>query len=515
MHHTARRWSVLVLCLAAGVQAREAVPKPVKDYWDAAYVEGVKAGHFHTVVVETERDGKKFYKTTQVMNLKVRRDMKVVEVTMENSVEETPDGKVVGVGMSMLQGPAKLALTGRVEGDKLVVFNQGGQELKRLPWDDTALGLYAQERVWKDKKVKPGDRFDFTTFELGLEKALTMRVVVKEMEDTVILEATKADPKEKVERVKRSLLRAEGLPDKVEIGGAPLQLPRVITWLDSDYNVLRMETQLPGLGQIVSYRTTKVVATEETATPALLPDLLQTTLIPLDKAIDRPYDRAEVVYRITMTGDDDPTTTFARDRRQAVENVTEKGLNLRVRAQRSRTPLEQPEKVSDDYRKPNHFLDSNDEAVKALAAQAIGAERDPLLKARRIEKWAHDNLTVTNEVVFARASQVARDRKGDCRQFALLTAAMCRAAGLPSRTALGLVYTVDAAKGPVLAFHMWTEVYVVDQWLALDAILGIGGVGPTHLKVADLSWHDTQTLAPMLSVMRVLEKVKVEVVAVK
>ncbi len=121
---------------------------------------------------------------------------------------------------------------------------------------------------------------------------------------------------------------------------------------------------------------------------------------------------------------------------------------------------------------------------------------------------------MTNEVVFARASQVARDRKGDCRQFAMLTAAMCRAAGLPSRTALGLVYTIDPVKGPVLAFHMWTEAYIVDQWLALDAIVGIGGVGPTHLKVADLTWHDTQTLAPMLSVMRVLDRIKVEVIAV-
>jgi hypothetical protein len=508
----ARNLSVL-LFLAVPLRAQEPPPKVVKEYWDAAYVERIKAGHFHTLVVEIERDGKKLFKTTQAMKLKVRRDMKVVELTMENTVEETADGTVVGV--SMLSGPAKVTLNGRVEGDKLIVQGEGGRELKRLPWDANAIGLYAQDRTWKEKKVKPGDRFAFTTFELGLEKAFKMNVVVKDMEDTVVLEVNKADPKGKVEQVKRSLLRAEGLPDKVDIGGAPLQLPKVISWLDADYNVVRMETQLPGLGQIVSYRTTKAAATEETATPALLPDLLQTTLIPVDKVIDRPFQRAEVVYRITMTGEGDPATTFVRDRRQSVENVTEKGLNLRVRAQRFPAKIDAPEKVPDDCRKPNHFLDSDDEMVKALAAQAVGTERNPLAMARRIEKWVHDNLTVTNEVVFARASQVARDRKGDCRQFAMLTAAMCRAAGLPSRTALGLVYTIDPMKGPVFAFHMWTEAYVVDQWLALDAILGIGGVGPTHLKVADLTWHDTQTLAPMLSVMRVLDRIKIEVTEVK
>ena len=153
--------------------------------------------------------------------------------------------------------------------------------------------------------------------------------------------------------------------------------------------------------------------------------------------------------------------------------------------------------------------------MKALAARAVGGETDAWAKARRIEKWVHDNMKPTAAVVFATASQVARDLTGDCRQHAMLTAAMCRAAGVPSRTALGLVYVVDREKGPVLGFHMWTEVFVRNQWLGLDATLGQGGIGATHLKVADASWHETQTLAPLLPVLRVLGKIKVEVVSQK
>jgi transglutaminase-like putative cysteine protease len=112
------------------------------------------------------------------------------------------------------------------------------------------------------------------------------------------------------------------------------------------------------------------------------------------------------------------------------------------------------------------------------------------------------------------ASQVCRDLTGDCRQHGMLLAALCRAAGIPARTAVGLVYVDDPGRGPILGFHMWTEVWIKGQWLMLDAVLGRGSVGAAHLKVADHTWHDTQTLAPLLPVTRVLGKIKVEVVSV-
>src|SRR5262249_38339482 len=77
------------------------------------------------------------------------------------------------------------------------------------------------------------------------------------------------------------------------------------------------------------------------------------------------------------------------------------------------------------------------------------------------------------------------------------------------------VYFDDPQKGPMLAFHMWTEVFVRDQWVALDATLGRGVVGPAHLKVAEHGWNDTRSLAPLLPGLRVLGKIKVEVIEVK
>jgi len=61
---------------------------------------------------------------------------------------------------------------------------------------------------------------------------------------------------------------------------------------------------------------------------------------------------------------------------------------------------------------------------------------------------------------------------------------------------------------------MWSEVWIQGQWIALDATLGEGSVGAGHIKIADHSWHDVQTLTPLLPVMRVVGKVSIEVLSV-
>ena len=62
-----------------------------------------------------------------------------------------------------------------------------------------------------------------------------------------------------------------------------------------------------------------------------------------------------------------------------------------------------------------------------------------------------------------------------------------------------------------MAFHMWTEVWVGGKWVPLDATLGRGYVGATHLKITDHSWHGRRDLAPLLPVIRVLGKGKMAI----
>jgi hypothetical protein len=118
-------------------------------------------------------------------------------------------------------------------------------------------------------------------------------------------------------------------------------------------------------------------------------------------------------------------------------------------------------------------------------------------------------MRTDNSAPLVPASQVAKSFRGDCRHHSLLTAALCRSEGIPSRTAIGLIYVYKG--GPVLGFHMWTEVCVAGRWLGLDSTLGKGGVSAAHIKISDHSWAGTQSLTPLLPVSRVLGKLRISV----
>ncbi len=409
----------------------------------------------------------------------------------------------------------KIVQSGRVEGDKLIVRTPTNPQGQAFPWKDGAIGFYGQELLFRTHKAKAGDRFRFLDYQLPLLAAVEQQVVVKGMEEKEVLTAKKEGDDIKGELVRKRLLRAEILPEKIKRGEDTIPLPRLTVWLDDKQLVVRSESDAPGLGRMTTYRTTRTLAEKEGAAPALMADLGLKSLIPLNRAIERPSQAREIVYRITVEGDDDAKTTFARDARQKVENAHDHTFDLRIRPIREPAEVENAGKIKEEFLKSSYFLDSDNAKVREQAAQIVGDEKDAWRKAQRIEKWVHEHMKGNNEVNFAPASRILSDPQGDCRQHAMLMAALCRAAGVPARTAVGLLYVDDPDRGPVLAFHMWTEVWIKGQWLMLDAVLGQGSVGAGHLKIADHSWQDVQTLAPLLPVTRVTGKARIEVVEVK
>jgi hypothetical protein len=512
-------WAGVVLLVWSPVRAEDkpaktAKGKLVKETWDAVYLEGAKTGLMHTVVEEIERDGKKVLATTMELSLTVRRYNEAITMRMRNGSEEAADGKVLGVSFTQFFDGGQFTLSGKVDGDKLIISLPDGKT-ESAPWNEKALGLYGQERIYAARKAKPEDKIDYISYELALKAPLTMRSVVKGLEEVDLLEEKKEGDAVKAVRVMKKLLRVEAAPDKIEIEGRPLPLPRQVVWLDKDLLPVRIETDMPGLGKLTAYRTTRALAEEKGAAPALLPDFGLNNLITLNKPIDKPLESKTAVFRLTVTGDDEPSGAFARDIRQEARNVKGDSFEMIVKSQAGPVKTAKPEKAKEEYLKSCFFLDSDDATVKGLAAKAVGDEADAWSRAKRVERWVHENMTPDGGVEFVPASKTARDLRGDCRQHAMLTAAMCRAAGVPARTALGLVYVRDAKRGPILGFHMWTEVNVEDQWVGLDATLGRGGVGVGHLKINDASWAGLQSLAPTLPVNRVLGKLRVELLKVE
>ncbi len=497
-------WCVAIVLLVGSVAAAAPEGRVLQNVWEAAHLEGGKAGFVHTTVREVERDGTKLLSTTTELELTVRRFGDIISLRMETGTVETPEGKVTEVSMKQFLGKQQqLVMTGTVEGNQLHVRVKGSASLeKKIPWNDQVLGLYRQQLLFKDRKVKAGDSFSYLSYEPQLTTVLKTQVTVKDYELVEVL------------KTKKRLLRVEALPDKIEVPGSSLELPPLIVWLDKDLETIRSQVEMPGLGEMVLYRTTKEEAKK--LDRGKIVDIGLKSLITVNRRIDHPYDSRSAVYRITLKGSLKPAAAFAQDGRQQIKNVKGNTFELHVQASREPQPSHEGNKVSDEFLKSCYFIKCDDPKVKEHTRKAVRGETDPWKKALRIEKYVHEHIEKNNYTeAFATADEVARTMEGDCTEHSVLAAAMCRAAGIPSRTALGLVYVDHRSRGPVMGFHMWTEVWIGGQWLPIDATLGRGYVGAAHLKITDHSWYDTQSLTPLVPVLNVLGKLSIEVIRVE
>jgi len=86
--------------------------------------------------------------------------------------------------------------------------------------------------------------------------------------------------------------------------------------------------------------------------------------------------------------------------------------------------------------------------------------------------WVHHNIQFVNgsSTPATTAFDVYQQRMGVCRDFALLSVALCRALNIPARYTFG--YLPDIAIEPPdvpMDFHTWFEAYVGGRWYTFDA----------------------------------------------
>jgi len=504
-----RPWmtSLLALCVCTAPVGAGGSGKILLDTWDVAYLGDGKAGYIHTIAREIENNGKKAVHTTVELRLTVKRFNDTIQMSMDTGSIETFDGKVVGVFMKQFLGKQQqLQVDGTVSGDQVHLMLNGKSPLKPAPWNNEVLGLYKQQSLFRDRDLKAGDKFTYLSFEPTINLVIKAEVAVKGHR-VVQLKGAKE---------KRKLLLVETVPEKVEFKRGPdkvekIQLPVSLTWLDENFEPVRSEVEVPGLGPLVMYRTTKSKALAPGPT-AQLTDIGISQLVKLKNRIPDPYETSAAVYRITIRNDDSVATTFSRDDRQQVRKVQGNTFELHVKASPESGGEPAEKEPSAEYLQSSYFINCDDAKVKELARKAVGKETDPWKKTLRIERWVHDHMKVTAYEALATADHVARTLEGDCTEYSMLATAMCRAEGVPSRTAIGLIYA-DVKKEPCFAFHMWTEVWIKGRWIPIDATLGKGYVGATHLKITDHSWHDERTMTPIFPVIRVVGRVSIDVLS--
>ena len=277
-------------------------------------------------------------------------------------------------------------------------------------------------------------------------------------------------------------------------------------FVDAEGQILKSEQDV--LGGMVAYRTTKEAALAPGGPVQFDLILNHRWSRPARKIPDRSNTR-HVKYRVTLK-DSDPALAIPNDSRQTLKPEADKGSAILEVETTGLLDGGAPaaDEAAPEYLRSNDLVTSDDVRVRSLAQRVTRGISDPWEKATAINRWVFQNIRNKNfKVAFAAAGEVARRLTGDCTEHSVLAAAMCRAVGVPSRVAIGLIY-VDDLKG--FGYHMWNEVFVNHRWVALDPTWNQTEVDAVHIKLSDTSLDGVSPFEAFLPLVRVMGKLEIE-----
>lgn len=468
----------------------------LQEAWHVIHIEGNKIGHVHETTREIEVEGEKLLELVSKQKMTIKRSGQTVGQYIEITSIEKPDGRLVSVGTKMVSGASMISITGRCRGGKMdLETTTSGKTVKStIDWDPNWGGPFADRLSLERKPMKPGETRTLRSLMPGTTDVGEVQLKAIGLESTELLDE------------KRELMKIETVTrfGPVVISG--------VTWTDEAGEILRVwiGTGLP----TETFRTTKEVALRESDGGAF--DLNASTMVKLAKPLKDAHATKKIIYRARLKRGD-PSKTFANSPSQLVEKIDEHTAEITVRALRpgedAATQFAAPRAPASGDESPNNLIQSDDTLVALLSNQVLPEENEHWTLACGFEEFVQKLVTTTNfSQAIASAADVARERKGDCTEHAVLLAALCRARGLPARVAMGLVYS---PRDEAFAYHMWNEVWIDDQWIPMDATLGRRGIGAAHLKVADSDLASASPLSALLPVIDVIGQLELEIVSVE
>jgi transglutaminase-like putative cysteine protease len=470
-----------------------------QDSWDAVYLGGAKIGHIHTWVEKVNDKGRDYNRVRIDIEQRLKRREDEAVIKLMYGTIETPDGEVLRLDTRTQAGETQDI---RVHGDainrkmKLTMDGMGRGESRTIPWGPDVRGPYGAEQSMARKPMAEHEKRPIKMFIPELNKVCD-----------VMLEARSLEPVLLGDGAKRALLRVD---QTTTVDGKRRSEYDARLYVDAEGQVLKSEQDV--LGGMVVYRTTKEAALAP-AGPVKF-DLILSSVVKVPRKIANPDQTRHVKYRVTLKSST-PAQVFPPDSRQSVREQ-KAGEDSAILEIRSVGPLEGEavtEEVAPEYLRPNALVTSDDVRVRSLAQRVTRGVVDPWEKAAAINKWVAQNIREKNfKVAFAAAGEVARNLTGDCTEHSVLTAAMCRAVGVPSRVVVGLIY-VDELEG--FGYHMWDEVFVNNRWVAIDPSFDQTTVDAVHIKLSDTSLDGVAPFEAFLPVVAVVGRLTIEPIEIR
>jgi len=483
-----------ILSPAASAVLAQSTQQEAQTAYYTTYIGGEVVGNA-VRRVEPFREGQRdCVRVTETGILKLGRLGQVVEIESRSESVESADGVPIRVeAVSMIS--RRESRTTATFGDGVVtveatVAGQSRTYEKDLPEGTT--GPQELERRMLAKIGEEGAVITGSTWSMDANGVIDVTFRIGPLE-TVEVDGGKSMTLRRVEQ------ESDGLPIKTT------------SWIDEDGIDHRTEVQASGL-EITVLRTSEADALAAAATPGeLAPDVFAATLVVEPGFLPAPRRASRAVLRVRHR--EGGTVDVLESPSQQRLGRTPEGELYEVRALTpppgltGRRPVVDPPAEIAESLVASSMIQCDHEGIAAMAEEIVGDERDAWRAAQRLEGWVEANVTEKGmDVGFASALEVFEDRAGDCSEHAVLLCALCRAAGIPSRVAMGFLYI-----GGVWGGHAWNEVWINGRWYALDGTLGLGVADALRLTLATMTFDDQSTASEVMGMMA-LGTIDIEVV---
>lgn len=457
---TPKRIYFLIFCISfAFIWAGE--PAVETDYL-AVMLEGKKIGfavHSRQIL-----DGR--VKTTEKLQMTLGRGGQTVQINSSETHIETLDGQPLGFEMVLTTSGIEQKHTGTIENDTLCMTVQmmGQTQTVQTVWPTGALLSEGLRQLQMQKGLKEGTTYQTLVYRPDMQAALAADVQVG-----------KTAPIDLFGRI----VPLTEVKVKLNVPGQPIE---VTSFVNADGKALKTLAPMMGMtleliqcDQAFAARSDDVV------------DFLDRLSVKSPADLSALPAGAAIRYELVPTCGQPLAIPNTSSQRVSAENgrlivivspATVSGNQKR--------PYDGDDPVALAALAPTAYLQADNPKIKDLAAAAVGDTANALKAARQIESFVKGYITTKDlSVGYASAAEVAVSRQGDCSEHAVLTAAMCRAAGIPARVVCGVVYVEQfASQKSVFGGHMWVEAFIDGQWIGLDATRAPEGVGAAHIALA-------------------------------
>jgi hypothetical protein len=420
----------------------EKITENVEEWW-GVYYRGEKIG-YATQTITPKSKGYRLYDRS-VLNLNLLGTVRPATTSLE--MEANEDWILENFVFELVSKEIRFSARGRVKDRNLSleIDSAGHKSTRDLTLTQAPYLLAALKPYVITQQLETGKKFLFNTFDPSTLSQQITTVVIEGREKIRVGNHT-----EPAIRLRQSF---HGIS--------------VVSWVDGQGRTLKEESPA-GLSLVRQ----EVQEAKSLPAHAVSLDIVAQTAIPVAKYITDAQSRTDIQFK--LGGVNLANFPLNGGRQKLAYDRLDIRLEDLKRLNVPKIPVRGAHLAS--YVQPTPFLQSDHPSIVALAAKIVSGETDAYKAALKIKDWVYREIAKEPTVSIPNALEVLQTRKGDCNEHTVLFNALARAAGIPAKTVVGVVYLRGA-----FYYHAWSEIWLGD-WVSLDSVLNQFPADVTHIK---------------------------------